>query len=104
MPTYNIIIKSKDKEMKPALRKVAKQVTTRGKGLVRAKFRELTPDEYSLSFTYELLGSSIFKRVVLGQVQKAIHKKDKNAQVILIGHKPIKEKIKGLFKRKKGTD
>ena len=104
MPTYNILIKSKDKEMKPALRKVARQVTKKGMGLVSAKFREIKKDEFGLSLTYEMLGAWIFKKVALGEVKKAITKKDKNAEVVLLGHKPIKEKIKGFFKKEKGKN
>jgi len=95
MPTYHVQVKSDDKKLIGALKKIVKQTNEKGMGQVTARYKEFDVDKHQMSFNYStVMPRVIFKKVVFGEIEKGIGKKFPNAKVLLVGEKSTKDKVK----------
>lgn len=105
MGTFRIRIESKDSEVIDKFSSYfVNEVTEKGRGMVTASARVMSPTKVIVTMNYVGLGLSAFRKVVFPQIRKTAQKKDKDAKVELLGErkkaKPsLKEKLFGRSKK-----
>ena len=98
MGTFKIRIESQDSEViEKFSNHFVNEVTEKGRGMVTASARVMSPTRVILTMNYQALGLSAFRRVVFPQIRKTAQKKDKNAKVELLEKR---KKAKPSFKER----